>query len=127
MQTQSTYRKDYHPAFPALDVILANVEDGLRSGPLSALLDSGADGTLVPISYLKDLLAVPLRDVSIRSHWGELRKVQLFTIDLELADLRLPGIFVIGDEQENEIVLGRNVLNRLVVVLDGPGESVTLR
>lgn len=33
--------------------------------------------------------------------------------------LRLPGIFVVGDEQGDEIVLGRNVLNKLQLMFDG--------
>ncbi len=31
---------------------------------------------------------------------------------------------MIGDEVAQEVVLGRNVLNRLRVLLDGPGEMV---
>jgi len=41
-------------------------------------------------------------------------------VDLELDGLRLPSIFVVGDEQGDEIVLGRNVLNKLRLFLDGP-------
>jgi hypothetical protein len=32
----------------------------------------------------------------------------------------LPAIEVVGDEQGNEIIIGRNILNRLVMTLDGP-------
>jgi predicted aspartyl protease len=122
-----TYCQDYQPAFPALEIVLLNDDESLRSGPISALVDTGSDGTLVPISYLKDLQVVPLRDVTIRSHWGERRSVQLFVVDLEIAGSRLPGAFVVGDEQGNEIVLGRNLLNKLVLLMDGPAETVALR
>lgn len=40
-------------------------------------------------------------------------------VDLELNGLKLPGIFVVGDEQGSEVVLGRNVLNKLRFWLDG--------
>jgi len=30
---------------------------------------------------------------------------------------------VVGDEQGQEILLGRNVLNKLIVLLDGPGRQ----
>lgn len=109
---KSSYRQDYQPAFPALTVTLTNMEENVRAGPLSALVDTGADSTLIPISYLKDLLAPALRDVFIRSHWGERRSVQMYLIDLEVGEIRLPGIFVIGDDQGDEIILGRNVLNK---------------
>lgn len=127
MPVKYAYRQDYHPPFPALEVVLINDDEGLRSAPLSALLDSGADGTLIPLAHLKDLLATPLRDALIRSHWGERRSVQMFAIDLEIAGVHFPSVFVIGDDQGDEVVLGRNLLNKLVVLLDGPAEKLSLR
>lgn len=124
---KSAYRQDYQPAFPAVEVVLVNEEENLHSDPQSALLDSGSDGTLVPIACLKDLLCAPLRDAAIRSHWGERRSVQVYLVDLHIAEIWLPGVFVVGDDQGDEIVLGRNVLNKLVVLLDGPTEQVSLR
>lgn len=41
-------------------------------------------------------------------------------IDLELENFKLPDIFVIGDDQGDEIILGRNILNKLRILLDGP-------
>jgi len=85
-----------------------------------ALLDTGSDGSLVPIAYLQQIFAPALTDTRISSHWGEWRSVQLFVVDLELDGLILPGVFVVGDEQGDEIVLGRNVLNKLRLLFDGP-------
>lgn len=114
----------YAPPFPAAPVVLRNSEEGLRTGQVQALLDTGSDGSLVPIAYLEEILAPPMTDTRIRSHWGEWRAVQVFAIDLELGSLRLPDVFVVGDEQGDEIVLGRDVLNKLRLLLDGPaGES----
>jgi predicted aspartyl protease len=94
---------------------------------VQALLDTGSDGSLVPIAYLEEILAPPMADTHIRSHWGEWRAVQLFAVDIELGNLRLPSVFVVGDEQGHEIVLGRNVLNRLRLLLDGPAEVSDIR
>ena len=68
-----------------------------------------------------------MTDTHIRSHWGEWRAAQLFAVDLELGSLRLPDVFVVGDEQGNEIVLGRNVLNKLRLLLDGPAGQTDIR
>ncbi len=114
------YNTDYQPPFPSLEVTLLNDEEGLRTSIQQALLDTGADGTLVPISHLQNILAPALSDTRIHSHWGEWRSVQLFLVDLELDGLKLPNVFVIGDEQNDEIILGRNVLNKLRLMLDGP-------
>jgi len=116
------YETRYQPAFPTVPVVLHNSETGRRTDEQSALLDTGSDGTLVPIGYLQAVFAPALTDTRIRSHWGEWRPAQLFVIDIELGSLRLPGIFVVGDEQGSEIVLGRNVLNKLRLLLDGPAQ-----
>jgi hypothetical protein len=44
-------------------------------------------------------------------------------VDVHIGELLLPGIEVVGDEASNQIVLGRDVLNQLRVVLDGPNET----
>jgi len=44
-----------------------------------------------------------------------------------LGSLRLPGVFVVGDELGSEIVLGRNVVNKLRVLLDGPAGQSDIR
>ena len=90
------------------------------------MLDCGADGTLVPIDYLQEIFAPALTDSRIRSHWGEWRSVQIFLVDIEVGNLRLPGIFVVGDEEGEEIILGRDVLNKLRVMLNGPANYTHL-
>jgi len=114
------YDTSYQPPFPVVRVVFHNSEEGLRTAAENALLDTGSDGSLVPIAYLRQVFAPALTDTRIRSHWGEWRSAQLFVVDIELDGLRLPGVFVVGDEQGDEIVLGRNVLNKLRLLLDGP-------
>ena len=114
------YDSVFHPPFPVLQASLVNEEEGLRLGVERAYLDTGADGTLVPISYLRQMLAPILHDATIRSHWGERRSVQVFLTDIEVDGVRLPGMLVIGDEVGSDVILGRNVLNRLRLLLDGP-------
>jgi len=114
------YDISYQPPFPVVQVVFYNSEEGLRTAPEKALLDTGSDGSLVPVAYLRQIFAPALTDTRIRSHWGEWRPAQLFVVDLELGNLRLADVFVVGDEQGDEIILGRNVLNELCTLLDGP-------
>jgi predicted aspartyl protease len=120
------YDTDYQPEFPALKITLSNDDEGDRTSLLIALVDTGSDGTLVPLTYLKQIAAPALTDTRLRSHWGEWRNAQLFLVDIELDGLKLPGVFVVGDEIGNQVILGRNVLNKLRVLLDGPEKVVEI-
>jgi len=116
-----------HPACPVLQITLINEVEGLRVGIESALIDTGADGTLVPIAHLGAILAPAASEVRLRSHWGEQRTAELFVIDLSLGSIVLPGIMVVGDELGDEVVLGRDVLNKLRLILNGPARETELR
>jgi|GEM_PF-253557 len=113
------YLDTYYPPMPALEVQLGYPEEALVLGPLPAIVDTGADGTLVPQSLIDQIRAPLVDEVRVRSHWGEWRTMQLFTVDVGIGQLRLPAIEVAGDDQDKEIVLGRNILNRLRLLLEG--------
>lgn len=116
------YDLSYDPSFPTADIVLRNSNAGLSVVVDSALLDTGSDGTMIPIDYLRQIRATPISDARVRSHWGEWRPVQLFVLDLQIGDLTFPGIFAVGDEQDKDVIIGRDVLNKLRLTLDGPAQ-----
>jgi predicted aspartyl protease len=118
------YLDTYYPPMPALEIRLGYPEEALILGPLTAIVDTGADGTLIPQSLIDAIGAPFVDDVRVRSHWGEWRSMQLFTVDVGIGRFRLPAVEVVGDDQGKEIVLGRNVLNCLRLLLDGPADQV---
>ena len=119
------YDASYDPPVPVCDVTLMLSTTDLRV-ELSAIVDTGADGTIVPIRYLRRIEARRAFEASLRSQWGERRTVFLYLVDLMIGELTLSGIYVVGDELGDDTVLGRNVLNRLRPLLDGPREVMTL-
>jgi hypothetical protein len=46
-----SYSEDYFPPMPVLEVELAAPEENNWIGPYRALLDSGADFSIVPLSF----------------------------------------------------------------------------
>lgn len=116
----------YYPSIPTLEITLGYPEESLKLGPYVAIIDTGADGSMVPQAMLDELNSSIADEVRIRSHWGEWRYVQTFTVDIGVGALRLPAIEVVGDEEGNEIILGRNLLNKLRLLLDGRAAQVTL-
>jgi hypothetical protein len=115
-----SYSRAYRPPAPTLEVVFATAAENQRVGPFTGIVDSGADGTLVPLRFLNEIQAPSTSEMFLRSHWGERRPVWLYLVDVQIGSLVLPGIEVVGDEFSDEIILGRDVLNRLKIVLDGP-------
>lgn len=57
---------------------------------------------------------------TVRGYTGGRRSVRTYLVDIEIGLLALPGIEIVGDEATDGILLGRDVLNRLRLLLDGP-------
>jgi predicted aspartyl protease len=83
------------------------------------IVDTGADATIVPLALLEQIEATIEGYNTMRGHWGESRPVNLYNVDVVIEGVTLPGILVIGDEVGHEVILGRDVLNRLQLLLDG--------
>lgn len=65
---------------------------------------------------------------NVRAHMGGTSyRAAVYSVDLLIADtLRFPAMDVVGDDWGDQIILGRNVLNRLQLYLDGPGAFTQL-
>ncbi len=115
------YDASYPMPFPVLPVVLRQIDGSARTSPLSALVDSGADVTIAPKALLTTVGAEEIFSGYLRAHWGGRRPVTVVLVDLEVEGQLLPGIEVVGDEQGQDVLVGRNVLNKPIVLLDGPG------
>ncbi len=119
------YDATYDPPIPVCDVTLLAPSTDHRTS-LTAILDTGADSTIIPVQHLREIGARRAFETTLRSQWGEPRTVFLYVIDLQIGGLTLSGIYVVGDELGAEAVLGRNVLNQLRLLLDGPAALTRL-
>jgi hypothetical protein len=83
------YDSTYDPAMPVVDIEIgrAGAEPAI---PLIALVDSGADGTIIPIRYLSQIRARRYRRKWMRGTVGGRKLVDLYLISLKL------GPFVSG-------------------------------
>lgn len=113
------YDSSYFPAAPLFDIRIGP-PGGIAKADLRVFLDTGADATIVPLSLLRQLRAPKMDRVVMRSAWGELIPSDLYAVTVQVADLVIAAAWVVGDEQGAEPVLGRDLLGRLRVLLDGP-------
>ncbi len=124
---------DKFPPAPVLSVTLSQPGEASPGQIRLALVDTGGDYTTVPLSWLLEIDAPEMRMAYLRGLWSEQRSVTLYLVDLHLEKGVLPGVEVVGidegdleTEEDREIVLGRNVLNQLILLLDGPNQQVDL-
>lgn len=110
-----------------MNLLLSAPGESPSSHSYVALVDTGADFTLIPLPWLLTIDASEVRSAYVRGLWSKQQLATLYLVDLHLANRVLPGIEVIGvdidglAENDEEIVLGRNVLNNLYLFLEGPG------
>jgi predicted aspartyl protease len=120
------YSTRYDPPIPALEIVLRAPEGNPSVGPLLALVDTGADGTGVPAEHMEQLEAIPIDWARLRGQWNEGHLVRVFLVDLQVGETWLPDVEIVEDRVGRDTLLGRNVLNRLRLLLDGPEETAAL-
>lgn len=116
----------YTWAFPRLPVVIYAIAESAKTETLTAEIDTGADMTLVPLSHLQYIQAEEIYSAHLRGHWGNAYPVNIYFVDLEIEGQRFPGIEVIGDPHGATVLLGRNILNRLNLLIAGPEECTAL-
>ncbi len=123
-----TYDYDLHylPAMPMVTIQIGK-PDAEANVTFSALVDSGADATMIPIAYLKQVRAVKRQHVFIRTVAGKRAGANLYTISLQFAHYSRMQIDVVGNQETDEAIIGRDILNHLVVTLDGLANAVLVQ
>ncbi len=120
-----TYEYDlsYIPAMPIVTIGIGK-PDSAVSLLLSALVDSGADATMIPIHYLQEIGAIKRQRVFIRSVSGRRSGTNWYTVSLQFAHYERQRINVVSNEDTNEVIIGRDILNHMVVTLNGLASAV---
>lgn len=117
MTERFVYDASFDPPAPVVPVRISR-PTGDEAVMLPMLVDTGADGTLVPASVVHRL-GLPRIDVTgISGLGGAKERATVHAASVELGGLRvLARIVAFADEA----ILGRDVLNQIVITLDGPG------
>ncbi len=113
------YDSSYTPPIPVLRLRLSAPGEAPHDDPLPAIVDTGADTTLIPSLYLEQVEAIASGDAVLRGVLGEARAIHLFEVDIHVDSLVLPSAIVAADDYGTEAIIGRNVLNKLILLLDG--------
>jgi predicted aspartyl protease len=122
------YDADYPfgPAMPMVEIQIRSVRRNEDSISVRAVVDSGADATILPVQFLESAGIDKVGRARMRwgKHYGQEYDVYLAII--EIGPFQFPGIRVLADKQESEPILGRDVLNHLALTLNGPANVVEI-
>lgn len=114
------------PPAPRLEIRLIALPHNAVYGPISAFVDTGADATIVPLDIVRQLRAGAVTLKTVRGYTGDRHTVRTCLVDVEIGTFVLPGIEIVGDDASDETLLGRDVLNRLRLLLDGPDHRIQI-
>jgi predicted aspartyl protease len=121
--TFSYNRSKKHPR-PELSVRVRNPQrrgDSNSLVSIDAFIDSGADMTCIPQSTLQNLGNLPKGHVTVQGI-NDKRKVTTYFVDIEIVDDELLRIEVVA-APHSKAVIGRDILNKYKVVLNGPNNN----
>jgi predicted aspartyl protease len=78
------------------------------------------------LSDLKQIGARKYQKKWMRTITGQRAQIDLYLISVQIGGIQRVRLAVAGDPQLNEAIVGRDLLNQLVVKLDGPAMAVEI-
>lgn len=112
------YHRGFTPPAPALDVWVGHPARAGRTVQLCAKLDTGADTTVVPNGIVQRLGLTARSYAWLRSYDGSYSRRPVYYARLDLSGFVLFAVRCVAAERDT-VLLGRNVLNRFTITLDG--------
>jgi len=119
------YSSDAVPApYVTADLALPGDPDAIVQLP--ALVDTGADRTIVPEFVPGRLGATPAGQKPMEGFSGPAVSLPLYWLQVRIHGLAATDVLVAACHTEPYILLGRDVLNGFRIVLDGPTLRIEL-
>ena len=111
---------NYDPPAPVAYVSLRDPATGVSLSDVPMLIDTGADVTLLPRSYVDQLGAEPATDATyeIQGFDGESKLANMVELELVFLGRKFTGQFLLIAQPIG--ILGRNILNVVSITFDGP-------
>ena len=121
-----SYDRVFSPPAPVADVIVANPVTRNKRSILRGKMDTGADITVIPGKLVAPLGSRPKSRVWTRGYDGTYTQRPVYYVRLTVEGFVLPTVRCITTDRA-DVLLGRNVLNHYLIILDGKNLTFELK
>lgn len=108
---------NYHPPAPIVDVKVFRPNARTHEVGMGKL-DTGADMTVIPVSWVRRLRLLPSGVVTVTGYDASSAKREIYPVRIELGRFQFPSLEVLASNREDALI-GRDILNELNVSLNG--------
>jgi predicted aspartyl protease len=119
------YSAAFTPPAPILWVV-AKAPHGSDARRLEGKIDTGSDICALPEFVMEELDPSPVRIVRAAGFSGSPVEMVVYRVDLEVEGMAFSRVEALSTRRSYAIV-GRNVLRRLILTLNGPRSELVLR
>jgi hypothetical protein len=116
------YDDRYSPPAPRVNLELRRIGRTNPTVQLGALLDSGSDATLLPESYLVQIGARLVGQARVRGLFDETHLAPIYIVSVSIGEITLQGVRIVAMPEMVEPIVGRDILNALIVTMNGPAQ-----
>jgi predicted aspartyl protease len=121
------YNQQVTPPAPFVHVTVRPPHEGSAGVVVPAQIDTAADLSVIPGRLVEELQLVPLDSVSALGFGGHLVTLPTFLVEMQVRELDPVTVKVLASHDEPYGLLGRDVLNRFTILLDGPNLVIEVR
>lgn len=119
------YSRRFDPPAPVIEVVVQSPHNRRNRALLPALVDTGADVSALPSSVLANLRVDAVGQIEIAGLENKYTLEPLYEVQLRVSTHTRLTAEVISSEHDF-IILGRDVLNQLILRLDGPSLALEI-
>ncbi len=119
--TKFNHDTSFYPPAPVMDVSFFRPlsSDAAKGIHISALIDSGADITVVPQKIVDRLRLYPVDEILVAGYTGETIRELAYSVVVKIASFTPQIIKVAGYRGGDIALIGRDLINQWILVLNG--------
>lgn len=112
------YHRTLDPPAPFLDITVANRNNRRWRATIPALLDTGSEISAIPERFIDQLHLYPVGQIRLTGIHST-KVIFTYSLNLQILTHKFADVEIISTSLEFAVV-GREILNELLLTLDGP-------